>query len=179
MIWVQVLIGLLILTMGRRLFWIFVAAVGFVYGMDFAPLLFPAQPPEVLWLIGLAAGLLGALFAYFLEWAAVATAGFLIGGRVAVLIAASLMPGTQGFAPIAFLVGGVVGAGFVLLVFDWALILLSAGIGATLIATAIHAPVNVAPLVLGGIAVIGVLIQAASLRRSPPRPATSRRTWNR
>jgi hypothetical protein len=49
--------------------------------------------------------------------------------------------------------------------FDWALIVVSSLIGAHLIQSAIVLPPSGSTIVFLGLAVIGVLVQAASLRR--------------
>ena len=36
---VSILLGIILLVAGRRLFWLFVAAVGFLYGLNFAPMI--------------------------------------------------------------------------------------------------------------------------------------------
>ena len=164
--WFEVILGLVILTMGRQLFWLFVAAVGFVYGMDLAPSLFPAQPAIVQLLVAILAGFIGAVFAYFLEWIAVAAAGFLVGGRLAALIVTGIGAATSEPTSIAFLIGGIIGAILVLMVFDWALILLSSAIGAMMIAAVVKVGPNMTLLVLGGLAALGVIVQAAHLQRS-------------
>jgi hypothetical protein len=33
----RILVGVLLLVLGRRLYWLFVAAVGFLYGLELAP----------------------------------------------------------------------------------------------------------------------------------------------
>ena len=166
--WAQIIVGLLALTMGRQLFWVFVAAVGFIYGMEAAPALFPAQPPGVLLLIAIIAGLIGAVLAYFLQWAAVAFAGFLVGGRLAVLIVASLGPPAAGYLSIPFLIGGIIGAVIVLLFFDWALIILSSIVGAMLITGAVTVGPSMTLFLLGALTALGIIIQAAWFEHRAP-----------
>ena len=62
--------GVLLLFLGRKLFWLFVAVVGFLIGMTFAPELLPNQPDSVILTISLIVGLLGALLAALLRKAA-------------------------------------------------------------------------------------------------------------
>ena len=74
--------GILLLFLGRKLFWLFVAVVGFLVGMTFAPELLPNQPDSVILVISLITGLLGALLAAMLQKLAVALAGFAAGGYI-------------------------------------------------------------------------------------------------
>lgn len=134
---VNLIVGLATLLFGRQLFWLFVAAAGFVLGFNLAR---QFLGPEVTWvvtLVGLFVGLLGALLATFAQRLAVAIAGFITGAYVLNLLAVSLglAAAADPFAGgnlIISLIGGVIGAALVSVFFDAALILLSAILGATL-----------------------------------------------
>jgi hypothetical protein len=63
-------------------------------------------------------------------------------------------------------VGGIVGTFLLLAVFDWALIVVSSLIGAHLIQSAIVLPSTGSTIVFIGLAITGILVQAASFRRS-------------
>ena len=67
---------------------------------------------------------------------------------------------------IIFVIGGIVGAILMLVLFDWALIVVSSLIGAHLIQSAIVLPPSGSTILFLGLAVIGILVQAASLRRA-------------
>ena len=66
---------------------------------------------------------------------------------------------------IIFLVGGIVGAILLLVLFDWALIVVSSLIGAHLIQSAVVLPATGSTIVFFGLAVVGIVVQAAALRR--------------
>ena len=63
--------GILLLFLGRKLFWLFVAVVGFLLGLTYAPQLLSNQPQSVILTISLITGLLGALLAALLQKLAV------------------------------------------------------------------------------------------------------------
>jgi len=63
-------------------------------------------------------------------------------------------------------VGGIIGTFLLLAVFDWALIVVSSLIGAHLIQSAVVLPPTGSTILFIGLAVIGVLVQAAWVRRS-------------
>src|SRR5262245_42390771 len=60
---IGVLIGVVILFFGRKLFWLCVAAVGFAVGVEIAPLLVNESSSLLALLIALIFGVLGALLA--------------------------------------------------------------------------------------------------------------------
>src|SRR5207247_9214422 len=80
---VGALIGIVILLFGRKLFWLCVAAVGFVAGVELAPHLVN-EPSALLQLtVAIVLGLIGALLALFLQKVAIAVFGLLVGGKLA------------------------------------------------------------------------------------------------
>ncbi|HMF45932.1 MAG TPA: DUF4203 domain-containing protein [Candidatus Udaeobacter sp.] len=165
---VGVLIGIAILFFGRKLFWLCVAAVGFALGVEIAPHIIQ-EPSSILGLmVALVLGLVGALLALFLQKVAIAVLGFLAGGYLAGAIAAAFFIHSAQHYTIIFLVGGVIGAILLLTVFNWALIVVSSLIGAHLIVFqgVITLPPTGSTLVFVGLAVIGILVQGASFRRT-------------
>jgi len=71
----QVLVGLVLLFFGRKLFWLFVGVVGFLAGMRFGSHLVTGQTELVILAIAIGIGLLAALLAIVLQRLAVAIAG--------------------------------------------------------------------------------------------------------
>ena len=165
---VGALIGIIILLFGRKLFWLCVAAVGFAAGVEIAPHLVHEPSPLLALTVALFLGLIGALLALFLQKIAIAVLGFLAGGKLAGAIAAAFLVQYAQYSTLIFLGGGVVGTILLLVLFDWALIVLSSLIGAHLIVFqgAITLPPSGSTIVFIGLTIIGILVQAASLRRS-------------
>jgi hypothetical protein len=163
---VGALIGVVVLFFGRRLFWLCVAAVGFAAGVEMAPHLIQQPSPVLTLVVALVLGILGALLAIFLQKIAIAVLGFVGGGKLAGAIAAAFVVHYAQYSTIIFVIGGIVGAILMLLLFDWALIVASSFIGAHLIQRAIVLPPSGAAIVVIGLAVVGILVQATSLRRS-------------
>ena len=162
---VGALIGIVVLLFGRKLFWLCVAAVNFLASVELAPHLVNEPSPLLQLAVALVLGLLGALVAFLLQKIAVAIVGFLAGGKLAGAIAAAFFVHYTQYSTIVFVVGGVIGAILLLTLFDWALIVVSSLIGARLIQSAIVLPPSGSTIVFLGLAVIGILVQAASLRR--------------
>src|SRR6266568_1135946 len=122
---ISALIGAVVLLFGRKLFWLFVAAVGFAAGVEFAPHLIHEPSPLLSLTFALVLGFIGALLAIFLQKIAIAVVGFLAGGKLAGAVATAFFVAHAQYFGITFLVGGIIGALLLLMVFDWALIVLS------------------------------------------------------
>jgi hypothetical protein len=163
---VGALIGALILFFGRKLFWLCVAAVGFAAGVEMAPHLTHEPSPLLALTIALVLGFIGALLALFLQKIAIAIAGFFAGGKLAVAIAAAFFAQHAQYFGLTFLIGGIIGAVLLLVLFDWALIVLSAVVGAYLIENAIALPPTGTGILFIVLVVVGVLVQAGLLRRT-------------
>ena len=86
---ISVIIGAAILLFGRKLFWLFVAALGFAVGLEIAAYFMREPPQWMTLLVALGAGVLGALLAIMLQKFAIAIAGFVAGGRIAWALAAA------------------------------------------------------------------------------------------
>src|SRR5690348_8281226 len=159
----RVIAGGLLLVFGRKLFWLFVAIVGFATGLAFAERLFSAQPEWVQLVIGIGFGIVGAILAYFFQEIAIAVGGFLAGAYIALVLVNSLggnpSSAMNGMAWVAFFVGGILGAILAFMLFDWALIILSSLSGALLITEGVHATGPMGWLAVIGLFIIGVIIQ--------------------
>jgi hypothetical protein len=165
----RVLIGLALLTLGRKVFWLFVSGVGFVSGMTLATLMLQEQAIWLILVIALGAGFLGALLALFVQQLAVGIAGFLAGGYLALSLVDALEWQVEGFAWLVFILGGMVCAALIGGLFDWALIILSSLTGANVIVQASHlsAPLNM--LLLLVLIAAGIAFQASLLYRERKR----------
>lgn len=168
---VSVVLGVLVLFFGRKLFWLCVAAIGFAAGVELAPMIVH-EPTTLLALsLALVLGFLGALLAMFLQKVAVAIFGFVAGGKLANALAAAFYLQHAAHSGIIFLIGGIIGAILLLALFDWALIFLSSIVGAYMIQSAISLPPTGTAILFVVLVVVGMLVQAAMfarLRRATP-----------
>ncbi len=163
---VSLLLGAVILFLGRRIFWLCVAAIGFAAGVELAPHLLHEPTPLLQLTIALVLGFAGALLATFLQKIAIAVAGFAAGGKLAVALAGAFAASTSGSEWIIFIIGGVIGSILLLVLFDWALIFLSSIVGAHLIVTPFNLPPEGHALLFVALVVVGVVVQAGALRRA-------------
>ena len=130
---INLFIGLLLLALGRRLFWLFVGCIGFVVGSNYSIALWGLQADWVILVIALFAGFFGALLAIFFQGLAIGLSGFFAGGYIAIVLMNMSGFGSNELFWIIYLIGGIIGAVLVAVLFGWALILLSSIIGAALI----------------------------------------------
>lgn len=154
------LVGIVLLLTGRRLFWLFVGAVGFLAGMEWGAIVLGRQPEMVALLFAVVIGIVGALLAIVLQRVAVAVAGGVVGGLFTAQVVA-----TAGFAGqqnqlIAFLVGAILAAILVSLLFDWALIILSSLAGGTLIAQTLPVATRVEIIIALILCIVGIVFQS-------------------
>lgn len=169
---VRILAGLGLLTLGRKLFWLFVALVGFEFGFFIAERFFQRPANDLIALgIGVLFGIVAALIAVFLQQLAIYVGGFLAGGGILVRLFEAL--GVGGPRPenllliLVFVIGGIIGAIVMIYLFDWALIVLSSLAGAGLlagIATANGLPYGLIIFIV--LFIIGVIVQAQMMSRS-------------
>ncbi|MDP2778661.1 MAG: hypothetical protein Q8O48_13565, partial [Anaerolineales bacterium] len=131
---INIIFGAALLVAGRRLFWLFVMAGGFVAGVQFATSIIKG-PEWLTIIIGLAVGIAFAILARFFQTLAIGIAGFFLGGSIFSAIAGAL---GLDITWISWIVGGLIGIVLVSVLFDWALIGLSSFSGAALLVQALN-----------------------------------------
>lgn len=156
----HIVIGLMLLGLGGRLFWLFVACVGFVAGLQMAQVYFGLQPPLVIWAIAVLFGLSGALLAIFFQTLAIGLGGFAAGTTIAAYIV-----GMIGFTVIPFIsfIGGIAGMILLYAIFDWALIGLSSVVGAIFVVQSLNINPSTEMVLYTALIVAGIVFQAAML----------------
>ncbi len=120
--------GLLILLFGRRLFWFFVAILGFLAGATMGELIFAGQQPWIIFFIALCAGMIGVLLAMFAQRIAFALAGFYAGYYLAFILAQ--LYGAYSPSIVLCIAGGIIGTLLAVMFMDWAIIIFSCLVGA-------------------------------------------------
>ena len=160
------LFGVALLVQGYRLFWLFVAGVGFVVGLQAAAWIAGPQPFWVLWGVGLFCGIAGALLAWFFQHLTIAVGGFVAGSGIVLYLMQQL--DINGWGLLAIL-GGIAGALALMMLFDWALVVLSSAVGAGFIVEAAGWQSPSVSIGYLGLAAAGIILQgllmAASRRR--------------
>lgn len=164
----QIAAGLLLLLFGRRLFWIFVGAIGFFAGAQFGAQFFPDVDDLARLAIAAAGGIVGVFLAVFLQRLAVIVAGGLALGLLAVRIAPLIGLHTEAGVTVAFFAAALLGAVVVNVFFNPALIVISAVAGAVMISEALPLDAAIAPIFILPLTVLGVWVQARGTRSPAP-----------
>src|SRR5262245_19191536 len=170
---IGLLVGLVLLLWGRRLYWVLVAGIGFVSGVVLAPLLIPGAPDWLILAVAFVLALLGAGLAVVAQTFIVALVGFFGGGAIGVLLLRPL--GLEGalLTWVVYLGAGIVGIIVALALFEWGLILLSSLAGAIMIVRGpehlLAIPPGIALPLDAVLAVMGMVVQARLLRAPPQR----------
>ncbi len=175
---IGLLVGLVLLVYGRRLYWLFVAGIGFLTGLALAPRLLVGQPEWMILLVALILALIGALLAVVAQKFVVGLIGFLAGGGSGVLLLRALHMESNTLAWIVYLLLGIAGLVLGLVLFEWALILLSSLAGANLIVVGVGNFVDLSRgsvvLLVGIVALVGILVQARVVGGPSRRTTTAR-----
>jgi hypothetical protein len=162
----RIVVGLMVLTLGRKLFWLFVGAVGFVIGISLVSQLFSAAPFWLVLVVAVVAGILGAVLALFVQHVAIGLAGFIGGGYVLISVLDFL--GLQvSSVPVwlIFLIGGIIGLILIMALFSWTLIVLSSLTGASLVVQGVHLNPEISAILFVVLVIVGLVVQANLLRR--------------
>ncbi len=159
----RLLLGIAMLTMGRRLYWLFLGGVGFIFGFDLAERLVQGQSHHVILLIAVIAGVMGAMLAVFLQKFAVVAGGFFAGGYVL----AEFLKEFSHYHWLIFVMGGIVGAILMSVLFGWALIILSSVMGSVLILQTLHFGPETKKILFVFLLVLGIATQYGLIRLKP------------
>lgn len=165
----SLILGILVLLMGRRLFWLYVGVMGFALGWVIGALATGGSAGWITVVAAVGAGIVFAVVAIIIQKPAAAVAGFIaLGGTAVALLATWTDPGTAA-AWAVFGSVGVLGGIAAWLLFTPALVVFTSLSGAAGITQAIGDRVLSSDLVLaiifGALFVVGVVVQTATLPR--------------
>jgi hypothetical protein len=159
----RILLGGIVLLFGRRLFWLTVGILGFLFGFDWVTYRLADWPAWAAWLAALGFGALGALGAVFLQRLSFAVGGFLAGGYLLVWLSTALGVQSGPVPGVIFVVGGVAGAIVAFVAVDWVLVALTSLVGAAVVTEAIGVGPLGSGLVFLGLTAVGVAVQTTAL----------------
>ena len=163
---ITILAGCALLLFGRRLFWLFVGALGFASGLEIGMQLFHGQTQSTIFIGALILGIVGIILALFLQKLAIGIAGF-VAGSYLTLSLLHLSNGSQigSFDLIITLIGGLIGFMLMRGLFEWTMIALSSLLGAHLIVFSIPAIASFAIIIFVFLSIVGILFQTNSRHR--------------
>ena len=171
--WGPLLLGVALILAGRRLFWLLIATLGFLFAFTLVQRLSPEVSQPLHWVLAIAAGLIGALLAVFAQKLAVGAGGMLFGAYATLWILERYGVELGNWEWVAMLAGGILAAVLVLLVLETALVVLSSILGASLVAGATRLDGLPVVVVFAVLLLVGISVQLGSGGGAPPRRARS------
>jgi hypothetical protein len=156
---INFIIGISMLTLGHRLFWLFVGCMGFAAGFYYTPQIWTIHSDLILLVIAVTGGIVGAILAILFQKVAIVLAGFAAGSFIAVNLMDLLGLQLGQFIWLPHIIGGILGAVLLFFLFDWALILLSCFAGASLIVQTIDFSPLLEKGLFTGLVILGIVFQ--------------------
>ena len=154
-----IIVGIAVLVMGRQIFWVFIAGLGFVLGLLFSSQLYDAQFGWQTLLISAGIAIIGAILAYTVQRLAAGVAGFATGWYLSLVVFSYLNVNLGQIESVVPYIIGIISGILLFLYFDWGVIIASSLAGAAIIISATSLSRNVELALLGMLAVIGFIIQ--------------------
>jgi hypothetical protein len=164
------ILGLVLLLRGRKLYWFFIGLVGFIVGV-FIGFTFVTAGGWLRWALIIGLGVGFALLARLAQKIMAVVTGALVLAGIGYMLPPVSWPVAARYIVTAIL--GFIGAIIGLKLFDWALIIASALLGASLLNGALPMVTKLAGLttlsvpiqwlILAGLVVVGIFFQAMSL----------------
>jgi hypothetical protein len=158
-----IILGMLLLFLGRKIFWLFVGAVAFIAALTIIPKYATIQQPTLFY-VALAVGVFAATAGVFVQKIVLRGAGFIAGGYVFFGLWERFVTSESLPWWLPFVIGGVLGALLLSFLFDWAMIILSSLTGAFLIVQALAIERNTQLGLLVVLAIIGIIVQVKAKR---------------
>ncbi len=152
--------GLALLLAGRRIFWLVLGVLGFLFGFDLADRVLGLDPHGLGLLVAAFAGIVGVFVALFLQKVAIGVTGFVVGGYLVLTLLHADPANLTTRDLLGFLIGGIVCAVAALWLFEIALIFLSSLAGAALVEQSAGLEPSVALPAFVVLVILGVAVQA-------------------
>jgi hypothetical protein len=163
-----IVLGVLLLFLGRKVFWLFVGGVAFLAVMTIVPQYIKHHESMVFY-VALGVGSLAAAAGWFFQKIALRLAGFVAGGYVFFSLWEKYATTDSLPSWLPFVLGGVLGAVLLSFLFEWALIVLSSATGAFLISQQFHLETNINIGLMIVLAVVGIVVQIKMKHQSKSR----------
>jgi len=153
-------IGFAMLVMGRQIFWIFIAGLGFALGLLFGDSFISSQSQVVIFFVSSIIAIVGALLAYTLQRFAAGIGGFFTGWYLAYIFIDYFNIGLgYEFNVIAPIIIGLICGVLIMKYFDWGVIIASSIAGSAIVVSGMKLARNTELFLLIMMAIIGMVIQ--------------------
>jgi len=160
MILIKLIFGSVLLAFGRKLVWLSIALVGFIAGFSAAQSFIPDRAIWYVIGVGIIVGILLVLLARFVKNIAFGLGGFLLGAYLVNSILEIMKLELATLAWIFILMGGALGAFFLLAAFELGLKVLSSFAGAMLIVQTLPSTFAFKQITFLALVILGVVIQS-------------------
>jgi hypothetical protein len=159
MVILTTMVGFAVLVIGRQIFWIFVAGLGFALGIIYGAQYYINQTDWMILLISSIIAILGALLAYTLQRLAAGIAGIATGLYLTNLFIQYTRPQLGRFTEITPIIIGIACGLLIISFFDWSVIILSSLAGAAIIVSGMNFTNKIELIFLMTLALLGMTIQ--------------------
>lgn len=156
----SIIVGIAILVMGRQIFWVFIAGLGFVLGLLFSSQFYDAQFGWQTLVISAGIAIVGALLAYTVQRLAAGIAGLATGWYLSLVVLSYFNLDLGQIETLIPYIVGIIGGILLFIYFDWGVIIASSLAGAAIIISATSLSRNVEFVLLAMLALIGIAIQS-------------------
>lgn len=153
-------LGLGLVFFGKKLFWFFIGAAGFVFGYAASQSIIKESPFWVYLIIGAVCAGAAVALIKLLKNIAFGLGGFAAGAYIGYGIQNILDLKLGMLSWVVIVVCGIIGAALMLWLFNWALIILTAGAGALLVTQAVPAQPPGSQILFIGLLLLGMLAQS-------------------
>ena len=154
------LIGLAVLVMGRQIFWIFIAGLGFALGLLISTQYYNAQFEWQVFLISTIIAVVGAILAYTVQRFAAGLAGFATGWFLTIVVLSYLNLNLGQIESVLPYIVGIISGFLLIIFFDWGVIIASSLAGSAIIVSGMSLMGNVELSLIIMFAMVGIVIQA-------------------
>ena len=154
------MIGFAMLVMGRQIFWIFIAGLGFALGLLISTQFYNAQFEWQILLISTGVAIIGAILAYTVQRLAAGIAGLATGWFISLVVFSYFNLNLGQLESVIPYILGIIGGILLFLFFDWGVIVASSLAGSAIIVSGMTLSRNVELALLVMFALIGIAIQS-------------------
>jgi hypothetical protein len=158
-------LGLGLVFFGKKLFWIFIGAAGFIFGFSVSQTLLESSPMWVYLAAGAICAGVAVMLIRLLKNIAFGLGGFAAGVYIGYGIQQVLELDLGWVSWVVIIVCGVIGAALMLKLFEMALIILTAGGGALLVTQSVPAVPPGSQILFLGLVLLGILSQSRRNQR--------------
>jgi hypothetical protein len=157
---INLVVGIIFLIAGQKIFWLFIASLGFLFGFEFAATFLAGQAYWKTLVISVICGLVGLVSALFLQELAIIVTGFIAGGYIFLSLWNLSGWRISQWWWLFFVVSGITVSILLAIFFNPVLIVLTSFIGALLIIQALPFTPGMKILVFVILVALGILVQS-------------------